>query len=83
MDHGKEAYVRAVNRFNSINGFEILLPREEDRYAALTTYTETINNLIKDVIRYENIRKQGFSDDHLATEIGLVVFEINELSNAA
>lgn len=80
MDHLKEEYVHTVKRFNSFNGFKILLPHNEDRYTALIPYTETINNLIKDVIRYESIRKQGFSDDHLATEIGLVVFEINQLS---
>jgi hypothetical protein len=80
MDHGKEAYVRAVKRFNSFNGFEILLPLNEERYTSLIPYTETVNNLINDVRRYEIIRRQGFSDDHLATEIGLVVFEINRLS---
>jgi hypothetical protein len=77
----KQDYLNVVHTFNAYNGFKIVLPKHDHVYDTLVPYTAELLNLIKDVDRYENIRKQGFSDDHLATEIGLTVLQINKISN--
>tara|TARA_Y100000389_G_scaffold198753_1_gene235830 strand:+ start:5078 stop:5332 length:255 start_codon:yes stop_codon:yes gene_type:complete len=77
----KQDYLDVVHTFNKYNGFKIVLPKHDHVYDTLVPYTTELLNLIKDVDRYENIRKQGFSDDHLATEIGLTVLHINKISN--
>jgi len=79
----QDAYIDAVKRFNAINGFEIKLPENDDMYEILVPlYFDKILELIEENIRYEAVRNEGFSDDHLATEIGLMVYEINRKTNA-
>ena len=83
MTTAKDSYIDAVKRFNTINGFEIKLPDNDDMYETLVPlYLDKISELIKENIRYEDVRNEGFSDDHLATEIALMVFEINRKTNA-
>ena len=78
----KDSYIDAVKRFNTINGFEIKLPKNNDLYETLVPlYLDKISELIEENIRYEAVRNEGFSDDHLATEIGLMVYEINKKTN--
>lgn len=77
----KQDYLNVVHTFNAYNGFKIVLPKHDHVYDTLVSYTAELLDLIKDVDRYENIREQGFSDDHLATEIGLTVLHINKISN--
>ena len=81
MTTSKDLYIDAVKRFNTINGFEIKLPDNDDKYETLVSlYLDKILELIEENIRYEGVRNEGFSDDHLATEIGLMVYEINRNS---
>jgi len=82
MDN-KQTYINTVNRFNTINGFEIVLPKSDEMYEKLVPlYLEIIDRLIIENTLYEKVRKKRFSDDHLATEIGLMVYEINRKTNA-
>ena len=82
MDN-KQSYIDVVNRFNAINGFEIVLPKSDEMYKKLAPlYLETIERLIIENTMYEKIRTKNFSDDHLATEIGLMVYKINRKTNA-
>tara|TARA_Y100000389_G_C17413522_1_gene492320 strand:- start:355 stop:624 length:270 start_codon:yes stop_codon:yes gene_type:complete len=75
------AYLNTIDIFNKISGFRILKPINDDITKKLEPYTCKIKELIKDLERYEYIRSKGFSDDHLATEIGLFVMHINQISN--
>ena len=82
MTSTKNYYIDAVTRFNAINGFEIKLPENDELYETLVPlYLDKILELIEENIRYQGIRNEGFSDDHLATEIGLMVYEINRKTN--
>ena len=82
MTTAMDSYIDAVKRFNTINGFEIKLPDNADKYEKLVPlYLDKIFELIEENIRYQDIRNEGFSDDHLATEIGLMVYEINRKTN--
>lgn len=82
MTTAKDSYIDAVKRFNTINGFEIKLPKNNELYETLVPlYLDTILELIEENIRYEGVRNEGFSDDHLATEIALMVYEINRKTN--
>lgn len=82
MTTAMDSYIDAVKRFNTINGFEIKLPDNDDKYEKLVPlYLDKIFELIEENIRYQGIRNEGFSDDHLATEIGLMVYEINRKTN--
>ena len=82
MDN-KQTYIDTVTRFNAINGFEIVLPKSDEMYEKLVPlYLEIIERLIIENTLYEKVRNEGFSDDHLATEIGLMVYEINRNTNA-
>ena len=82
MTTAKNSYIDAVKRFNTINGFEIKLPENDELYETLVPlYLDKILELIEENIRYQGIRNEGFSDDHLATEIGLMVYEINRNTN--
>ena len=82
MTTAKDLYIDAVKRFNTINGFEIKLPKNNELYETLVPlYLDTILELIEENIRYEGVRNEGYSDDHLATEIGLMVYEINRKTN--
>ena len=82
MTTAKDSYIDAVKRFNTINGFEIKLPKNNELYETLVPlYLDTILELIEENIRYEGVRNEGYSDDHLATEIALMVYEINRKTN--
>ena len=74
-------YLDTIDIFNKISGFRILQPKNDEIKNKLEPYTRKIQELIKDLERYESIRSKGFSDDHLATEIGLFVMHINQISN--
>lgn len=75
----RESYLKAVETFNSKGTFTICFPGDAviDK---VVPYTDEIYEKLNDLERYENIRKQGFSDDHLATEIGLFVLHLNQVT---
>lgn len=75
----RESYLKAVETFNSKGTFTICFPGDAviDK---VVPYTDEIYEKVNDLERYENIRKQGFSDDHLATEIGLFVLHLNQVT---
>lgn len=74
------SYLETIQRFNEKSGFQILEPENDLIKQKLESYTYKIEQLIKDLEIYESIRSKGFSDDHLATEIGLFVMHINKIS---
>ena len=59
----RESYLKAVETFNSKGTFTICFPGDAviDK---VVPYTDEIYEKLNDLERYENIRKQGFSDDH-------------------
>ena len=75
----REAYLKVVETFNSKGTFTICFPGDAviDK---VVPYTDEIYEKLSDLERYENVRKQGFSDDHLATEIGLFVLHLNQVT---
>lgn len=73
-----EEYTEAVRKFNAYDSFVIHLPVSWTKFGELVEYTEAIKEHTKLLNRYMNIRKQGYSDDHLATEIGLFVLHLNQ-----
>lgn len=74
-------YIHAVKKFNAFNGFEINLSDNTEIYPHLIQYTDEVVEHTKMLERYHAIREQGFSDDHLATEIGLFVLHLNKKTN--
>lgn len=74
------SYLDAIREFNKLSGFQLVIPENEDIVTRLEPYVEKVRERIVDVQKYESIRKRGFSDDHLATEIGLFVMHLNQIS---
>ena len=75
------SYQKAVEEFNEISGFVITLPKIQRVYDKLIPFIADIKEKKIDLLRYEDIRKQGYSDDHLATQIGSFVLHLNQITN--
>ena len=73
-----DEYMEAVRMFNSYDSFIIHTPSSRNSYEDLLQYTDAIKEHTDMLKRYIDIRKKGFSDDHLATEIGLFVLHLNQ-----
>lgn len=80
MDGSKENYINIVRQFNDVSELKLLLPQSDDLYEKMIPYTRIIEELINDVKRFNFMVKKGFYPEHLATEIGLTVLDINERS---
>ena len=75
----KQAYFNAILEFNKKGSFTICTP-SEFVINKLIPYTNEVVEKTSDLERYEQVRKKGFSDDHLATEIGLFVLHLNQIT---
>jgi len=77
-----ENYKLAVQEFNSIKSFNIVLPENVALYDKLCKYTDVMLKL-KDILsKYEIIRKStGEVDNDVSTEICRFVVHINQLTN--
>ena len=73
----QQQYLQAIDDFNTMSDFKIIYPSENVIHK-LIKYTSEIHEKMKDLDIYESIRKRGYSDDHLATEIGLFVLHLNQ-----
>ena len=74
-----QEYLNAILTFNNKGSFTICEPSEYI-IKKLIPYTNEVIEKTADLERYEQVRKKGFSDDHLATEIGLFVLHINQIT---
>lgn len=72
---GYTEYMDAITRFNDMGTFIIEKPKPDDHH--IFSYEKEVREKIHDLLRYESIREKGYSDDHLATEIGLFVLHLN------
>ena len=75
----KQEYLNAILAFNKKGSFTIYTP-SEFVIDKLIPYTNQIVEKTHDLERYEQVREKGFSDDHLATEIGLFVLHLNQIT---
>jgi hypothetical protein len=73
-----EEYTESVRKFNAYDSFVIHLPVTWNKFRELVEYTEAVKEHTELLKRYLMIRNQGYSDDHLATEIGLFVLHLNQ-----
>lgn len=77
----KENYINAINEFNSVKSFNMLLPTNESYYEKLIPYTNDIVNLKQELVNLEKNRKCGLFDIKHSNEICLFVVHINQVSN--
>lgn len=69
----------AIRDFNRMSGFVIMDPSSASDPKRLEGLAPKVRAQIPALARYQTIRKRGYSDDHLATEIGLFVMHINQV----
>lgn len=69
----------AIRDFNRLSGFVIMDTSSVSNRERLAPLAAKIRAQIPALARYQAIRERGFSDDHLATEIGLFVLHINQV----
>ena len=74
-------YKNLVSEFNSLSGFIIQLPKNERVFESLIPFIDELGQMKLRLIEYERIRNRGYSDDHLATEIGSFVLRLNQITN--
>ena len=77
----KENYINAINEFNSIKSFNMLLPAKEAYYEKLIPYTDDIVSLTQELTNLEKNRKCGLFNIKHSNEICLFVVYINQVSN--
>lgn len=71
--------MNVIDEFNSKNRFQINTPPAKYLPMLLNEYEDEIKGKIRDLERYEGIRFRGYSEDHLASEIGSFVLELNKI----
>lgn len=71
--------IEAIHDFNQMSGFVIADPSSVSEKARLDGLAPKVRAHIPALARYQAIRERGYSDDHLATEIGLFVIHINRV----
>lgn len=77
-----ENYKLAVQEFNSVKSFNIMLPENVTLYDKLSKYTDVMLKFKGLLARYENMRKStGEADNDVSTEICRFVVHINQLTN--
>lgn len=74
-------FVSLVEEFNKLSNFCIIAPSTPETLVRVAPFADKVSEVIKSLERYHSIRKRGYSDDHLATEIGLFVLHINQVIN--
>ena len=79
----KTDYVRAVEEFNSVRSFNIMLPKSNDHMYKLLAekFTERIRVAKDHLEKYEHFRKAGFVDNTISTELCNFVVHINQITN--
>lgn len=78
----KTDYVRAVEEFNSVKSFNIILPKSNDMYKLLAEkFTDQIKIAKEHLEKYESLRKAGYVDRMISTELCNFVVHINQITN--
>lgn len=71
-------YMNAVTKFNSLSSFfQINTDCAPENYSHLSKYIDDIYSHYNLLIKYLNVKDQGFNDENLETEIGLFVYGLN------
>ena len=77
-----ENYKLAVQEFNSIKSFNIVLPDNDVLYDKLSKYTDVMLKFKDLLSKYETMREStGEADNDVSTEICRFVVHINQLTN--
>ena len=87
----KEDYISAVNAFNNLKSFNIMLP-EHDEYQDNELYNEfyeqLADQLTDDIMDmrvrleiYEDYRKRGIMDHGISSQICAFVVHVNQITN--
>jgi|UniRef100_A0A6C0BRH1 hypothetical protein len=77
--HDNAKLTQLINHINSISGFHIHKPDDQYMYILCKNKNYQALQSIRDHIEeYNMIRNKGFSDDHLATYIGILVQDVNK-----
>lgn len=71
--------IEAIRDFNKMSGFVIMDPSNASDPKRLEGLAQKVCAQIPALARYQATRERGYSDDHLATEIGLFVMHINQV----
>lgn len=78
----KTDYVKAVDEFNSVKSFNIILPKSNDMYKLLAEkFTDQIKFAKEHLEKYEFLRKAGFVDRTISNELCNFVVHINQITN--
>ena len=71
--------MNAIEEFNTKSGFRIIMPLDnKDLTIILNESKDDIQEMTRASERYEAVRARGYSDDHLASEIGSFVLDLNQ-----
>jgi hypothetical protein len=74
-----EREMNAIEEFNTKSGFRIIMPLDnKDLTMILNQSKDDIQEMTRASERYEAVRARGYSDDHLASEIGSFVLNLNQ-----
>lgn len=78
----KQDYIAAVEEFNSLKSFNIVLPRDNEMFKSLANkFTKQIREYKDNLETYEHFRKNGFVDNSISTDICSFVVHINQIAN--
>lgn len=78
----KQDYITAVEEFNSLKSFNIVLPRDNDMFKTLAKkFTKQIREYKDNLETYEHFRKNGFVDNNISTDICSFVVHVNQITN--
>tara|TARA_Y100000389_G_C17376350_1_gene471864 strand:- start:51 stop:302 length:252 start_codon:yes stop_codon:yes gene_type:complete len=72
-------FVTAATRFNSLSDFKLVIQNPHS-VGKMERFTEELLQMTKKLEEYVSIRERGYSDDHLATEIGQFVLHLNQVA---
>jgi hypothetical protein len=80
MNMNMNMNMNVIEAFNSKSGFQITIPSAKHLPMFLnnSTVVDDIQEMIRALDRYKATRDRGYSDDHLASEIGSFVLELNQ-----
>jgi hypothetical protein len=74
-------YITAVNKFNAIKSFNMVLPKEDKYYEKLIPYIDEIYYFAQELEDLEEKRRNGIINLKRANKICLFVVHMNQVSN--
>lgn len=76
----KLEYIRAVNKFNKVSGFRIILREDYNPYDDLLSYTTIINLCTEKAEYYEKMLRRGYIKEKLGEFLMEIVIQINKIT---